>query len=167
MTARTLIVVHRTGDQILVMLPFESDTDARHYAIVNEDEGLCIASAMRRMAVTRDDSAVEVGEPGDKLRIEHLDHGIYPFEMVFEHADGTIVVDLRRDEALTVADMLWGASRGPSFYMSATITGMPRKREPMPGSVAWALTPARQDAVARMLGDAQRRVRGETPKTKG
>lgn len=74
MRPRTLLVVHRTGDQILVMLPLECDSDTRHYAIVNEDEAYCLSSAMRRMATTRDNSAVEVGEPGEKLRIEHVDH---------------------------------------------------------------------------------------------
>lgn len=166
MTARTLLVVHRTGDQIIVMLPFENDTDARHYAMVSEDEAWAVSSAMRRMAATRDESAIEVGEPGDKLRVEHVNHERHPFEIVFDHEEATTVVDLRKDEAMTFADMLWGAHRaGTSFFMSFTLTSNPRRREPPSPAAAWGQTP-RQQHTSRILGDVQRRVRGEDPKGK-
>lgn len=165
MTAGTLLVVHRTGDQILVMLPLESDTDARYYAIVNEDEAYCISSAMRRLALTRDVAAIEAGDVSDKLRVERVNHNEYPFELMFEHEDGTIIVDLRKDEALTFADMLWGAHRSSTFYMNMTLCTVPRRQEARSQAIDWMDAP-RREAVARLLGDAHRRVRGEGPKPK-
>lgn len=165
MALRTLLVVHRTGDQIVIMLPYESETDSRYYAIINEDEAYCASSAVRRMAVAKDTSFIEVGEPGDKLRIERVDHHQYPFEIVFDHEDCVTIIDMKRDEALTFADMLWGAHRGSSFYMAITLTSTPRRREVASKSERWGQSP-RQESLSKLLGNTQRRVRGEDPQGK-
>lgn len=167
MAIRSKIVVSRTDDRIVLMLPGQHE-DVRSHAIVTEDEAFCASSAMRRMAQSRERRSLTLGSESAGLRIERVDHAQMPIELHFDDSDGTTVVDLTRDDALGVADMLWGAHRSTgTFHGMTTVTGGVRRSEVQ--TSRQTVVPRADDvrmSDARLIGSLNRRVRGQGPEAK-
>jgi hypothetical protein len=161
------LVVSRSDDRVVVLLPNRADDD-RNHAILTEDEAFCTSSALRRMAQSRDRRTVEMGDPGTGLRIERVDHPVLPIEMHLDDDEGTTVVDMTRDDALTVADMLWGAHRSTGhFHGSTSLSGGRRRRSHRAATADILPRPDETDLdAARLIGGVNRRVRGQRPEAK-
>lgn len=162
------IVVSRTDDRVVIMMPDRADDD-RNHAIVSEDEAFFAASCIRRMVQSRDRRCVETGAEGSGLRIERVDHPTLPVELHLDDDEGTTIVDLTRDDALGLADMLWAAHRstGPFHGMTGISGGRRRIDRQAAGATGAHIAEAPASGIASLLGGLNRRVRGESQKPKG
>lgn len=161
------IVVSRSDDRVVLMVPAREDDD-RNHAVVVEDEAFVASSTIRRMLQSRERRSVEIGEIGCGMRIDRVDHPRMPIEIHLDDDEGVTILDLTKDDALCIADMLWGAHRSTgAFHASTTISGGRRRRD---GHSQNASALPRPDDLttgdARLLGMLNRRVRGEGPETK-
>lgn len=166
MATRAKIVVSRSEDRVVLMIPGQLD-DVRSHAIMGEDEAYCASSAIRRMVQSRERRELVLGSETSGVRIERVDHAQTPVEIQFDDEHGVTVADLTRDDALGIADMLWGAHRaqGP-FHAMGTIVGGVRRCEHRHSGDAIIPRPDVDLGDARLIGDINRRLRGERPETK-
>jgi len=160
------LVVSRTDDRVVVMVPGVDD-DVRMHAIMSEEEALCASNAIRRMMQSRDPRTMVLGSEVSGLRIDRVVHPHLPIELTMEDDGGATVVDLTKDDASGLADLLWGAHRstGP-FHAMTSIVGAVRRREHSIGSQVVPKHDGPRASDAALLGDLNRRVRGARPEGK-
>jgi hypothetical protein len=162
MTQRPPLVVSRTDDRIVLMLP-EMPDDYRVHAIIGENEAYCASNAIRRMLPSRDAREMVVGSESAGLVVARTDSHSMPIEIVLVDEGGETVVAMTRDDAAIVADMLWGAHRAEtSFHAMVSLSGRIVRRENAVEQVV-PRPDAGDLADARLLGDISRRARSRRP----
>lgn len=161
------LVISRSDDRIVIMIP-EQDDDVRSHAVVTEDEAYCATTAIRRMVQSREKRSLTLGSDVSGFRIERVDHPQSPVEIHIEDDAGVMVVDMTKDDALGVADMLWGAHRAThSFHAMATIVGGMRRIEHRAEGEAIIPQPDHDGmSEARLVGSINRRIQGRRPEAK-
>jgi len=160
------IVVSRTDDRVVVMVPGVED-DVRTHAITSEDEAYCASNAIRRMVQSRDPRTLVLGSEVSGFRIDRVMHPSLPIELTMEDDGGATIVDLTRDDALGLADLLWAAHRstGP-FHAMTSIVGAMRRRDHSIDARVFPKHDGSRSGDAALLGDLNRRIRGERPEGK-
>ena len=161
------IVVNRSDDRIVLLSP-HTDAGVRSHAILTEEESFCASSAIRRMIQSRDCRALILGTIASGMKIERVDHARLPIEIHIDDDSGTTVLDLSKDESLTLADMLWGAHRATGdFHAMGAMTGARRRVErTTPHRHVFPIPDGLDAGNARLVGDLARRARGEEPSPK-
>ena len=142
--------------------------DVRSHVILTEDEAYFASGAIRRMTQSRERRLVEIGDEHSGVLIMKVDHQRLPVELHIVDDDGATIVDLTKDDALCLADMLWGAHRSTmTFHGMTSISGTIRRVDQ---SVEEQVIVPRPDGPAardaRIVGDVKRRIRGQEPETK-
>ncbi len=162
MTQRPPLVVSRTDDRIVLMLPEMSD-DFRVHAIIGENEAYCASNAIRRMLPSKDAREMVVGSETSGMVVARTDSHAMPIEIVLVDEVGETVVAMTKDDAAIVADMLWAAHRADNtFHAMVSLSGRVVRRE----NAAEEVIPrpdAGDLADARLLGNISRRVRSRRP----
>lgn len=162
MAARPALVVSRSEDRVVVMLPEVAD-DFRVHAIVSEDEAYCASNAIRRMIQSRDQREIVLGSETAGLLLARSNSHAHPVELILVDEAGETVVLLTKDDAATVADMLWAAHRtGAAFHGMVSLSGRIERRETDQTSIV-PRPDAAEIADARLLGEISRRMRAHRP----
>ena len=165
MSDRIHLVVNRTEDHVVVLIP--DYEQGRAHAIVSEEEAYLCSTTIRRMVAARDERVITVGMMKVGMRVERVNHATLPIEVRMTDSDGETVIDLTKDDTLTLADMLWGAHRATgSFYAMTTLSGSVRWTTTRHAKVQMPQPDGLEGLHARIVGNVRRRIRQEDPESK-
>lgn len=163
---KTHIVVSRNDDRIIIMTPKQID-DVRSHSILNEDEAYCACGMIRRMIMSAEKREADIGPDAAGMKLYRVNHQKLPVEIHFDDDNGTTVLDLTKEDAQNVADMLWAAHRSNhSFYCKVSISSPVRRIERI--EVKNDIIPVPDDirsTEAQILGNLTKRALGQKVQT--